>query len=210
MLLKQATNSLKTVHAAEVPQLVWSTGPVSYEYQFGNRALFDAAVLGSWELDGSLFASDATTLAIEGDALLGLEIGMRGSEFRTRQQALAPLWREVIDSGRVNQKDFAGLLDRAGHASWLNPVIDEDTYYIHAIAVKPEYRGRGVGLALIKAAVQRAREQGYAKFQLDVLSDNPAVSFYRSIGLEVLAETRAPKPTEFGVPPEYRMGMLLT
>ena len=55
-----------------------------------------------------------------------------------------------------------------------------------------------------------AREQGFAKLQLDVLSDNPAVEFYRAVGLELLAETTAPDPAAFGVPPEYRMGMKLS
>ena len=57
--------------------------------------------------------------------------------------------------------------------------------------------------------VEEAKELGYQEFQLDVLSDNPAVGFYRSLGLEVLAETKAPKPAEFGVPIEFRMGKLL-
>ena len=56
---------------------------------------------------------------------------------------------------------------------------------------------------------EEAKELGYQEFQLDVLSDNPAVGFYRSLGLEVLAETKAPKPAEFGVPIEFRMGKLL-
>jgi hypothetical protein len=47
---------------------------------------------------------------------------------------------------------------------------------------------------------------GRVALELDVLSDNPAVQFYRSQGLELLAETRAPKPQEYGVPPELRMG----
>ena len=53
----------------------------------------------------------------------------------------------------------------------------------------------------------RERDQHFR--QLDVLSDNPAVGFYRAVGLELLAETTAPKPAAFGVPPEYRMGMRL-
>ena len=58
-------------------------------------------------------------------------------------------------------------------------------------------------------AMRTAREAGFSQLHLDVLSDNPAVNFYRSMGLEVLAETRAPKPEAGGVPPEYRMGMKL-
>ena len=101
-------------------------------------------------------------------------------------------------------------MERADHASWLNPVIDADTYYIHALAVKPEYRGKRIGFHLIDSAIKKARDQGYKKFQLDVMSDNPAVEFYRAVGLELLADTRAPKPAAAGVPPEYRMGMSLS
>ena len=56
---------------------------------------------------------------------------------------------------------------------------------------------------------EAARPWCCRELQLEVLSDNPAVGFYRCFGLEVLAETRAPQPTEFGVPPELRMGIRL-
>ena len=79
MEIIEATRDVREVYAAEIPQLIWSTGPVSYEYQFGTRALFDHAVLGSWPMDGTLFGADATSLAIEDGALMGLEIGMRGT-----------------------------------------------------------------------------------------------------------------------------------
>jgi len=45
--------------------------------------------------------------------------------------------------------------------------------------------------------------------QLDVLSDNPAVNFYQSMGLSLLVESRAPIPQQHGVPPEWRMGISL-
>lgn len=119
------------------------------------------------------------------------------------------VWQGLVASGDADGEDIAGVLERSDHASWLNPVIYEDTYYTHALSVKPEFRGKRVGYALIENAINKAREQGFARFQLDVLSDNPAVGFYRAVGLELLAETTAPKPAAFGVPPEYRMGMKL-
>ena len=60
-----ATQELQEAFANEIPELVWATGPVSYDYHFGNRSLFDAVVLGSWHQDGTLFAADATTLAVK-------------------------------------------------------------------------------------------------------------------------------------------------
>ena len=210
MSLIAATGDAVSTYAQEIPELVWSTGPVSYEYHFSDRSLFDAVVQGSWSAAGTLFAADATTLAVEGDELMGIEIGMPGNEFRERQNALGPVWQKLVTDAAIDAGDIGGVLERSEHASWLNPLVEADTYYIHALAVKPEFRGKRIGYLLIEDAIRRAREGGYAKFQLDVLSDNPAVGFYRSVGLEVLAETTAPKPAAFGVPPEYRMGMKLS
>ena len=209
MSLIAAAGDAVSTYAREIPDLVWATGPVSYEYHFADRTLFDAVVLGSWSAAGTLFAADATTLAVEGDELMGIEIGMPGNEFRERQNALGPVWQKLVVDAAIEEGDIGGVLERSEHASWLNPLVQADTYYIHALAVKPEFRGKRVGYQLIEDAIRRAREAGYAKFQLDVLSDNPAVGFYQSVGLEVLAETTAPKPAAYGVPPEYRMGMKL-
>ena len=210
MEIVPADEDVREAYANEIPELVWATGPVSYEYHFADRGLFDAIVLGSWHRDGTLFAADATSIAVENGELIGIEIGMPGPEYRTRQRALGPVWQDLVAREQIDPGDIPGVLERSEHASWLNPVINEDTYYIHALAVKPGHRGKRVGYHLIQNAISNARKQGFAKLQLDVLSDNPAVEFYRAAGLELLAETRAPDPTAFGVPPEYRMGMLLS
>lgn len=209
MEIVSASEGIRDAYAHAIPELVWATGPVSYEYHFGGRNLFDAIVLGSWHRDGTLFAADATSIAVDNGELMGIEIGMPGPEYRIRQSALGSVWQDLLAKEQINPNDIPGVLARSEHASWLNPVIYEDTYYIHALSVKPGYRGKRVGYHLIQNAITKAREKSFARLQLDVLSDNPAVEFYRSVGLELLAETRAPDPSAFGVPPEYRMGMTL-
>jgi ribosomal protein S18 acetylase RimI-like enzyme len=209
MKIQSVTEDLQSTLANEVPELMWATGPVSYDYHFADRALFDAVVLGSWHMVGTLFAADVATLALDDEHLMGIEIGMPGAEYRQRQTALAPVWQPLLAAGEVDEEAVAGVLERSQHASWLNPVIPENAYYIHALSVKPEFRGKRVGYHLIENAMTKAREQGFTELHLDVLSDNPAVEFYRGIGLEVLAETRAPLPSAFGVPPELRMAVKL-
>ena len=133
MEIVKATEEHQEKFASEIPELVWATGPVSYEYHFGDRALFDTIVLSSWSKPGTLFAADATTLAIEDGKLMGIEIGMTGSEFRQRQAALGPVWQELIANSQVDPEDIPGVLERSGHASWLNPVVHSDTYQIHGL-----------------------------------------------------------------------------
>lgn len=54
---------------------------------------------------------------------------------------------------------------------------------IHDIAVDPQYRGRGVGRALLAAAEQEARRRGCCKITLEVRADNAAAQhLYRSVG----------------------------
>lgn len=54
---------------------------------------------------------------------------------------------------------------------------------VHDLAVLPEYRGRGVGRALLRAAEERARRRGCCKLTLEVQDDNRrALALYRSFG----------------------------
>ncbi len=209
MQIVQAYAALAERHATEIGELLHATGPISYDYHFPQRAVFDNVVRRSWHADGTLFAAEAARLALDGDQLLGIEISFHGPEFRERQAALGPLWTDMLANGEVSQADVAEVVERSGHASWLNPVVHDGVYYVHALSVKPEARGQRVGMQLLSHAMQRARELGHKALQLDVLSDNPAVNFYQAMGLELLVESRAPRPGEHGVPPEWRMGIEL-
>ena len=205
----KAEGELVELYADEIPELAWSTGPASYEYYMKRRSLFDAWVQRLWRAPGTIFSSDSATLSIQEGKLLGVAIAFNGTEFKERVAALGPLWEEMLKAEEVTAEEIVGVAERSKLASWLNPVIYSNTFYVHAIAVKPEARGQRVGYLMMEYLFNKAKELGYLEFQLDVLSDNPAVGFYRSLGLEVLAETRAPKPAEFGVPIEFRMGKLL-
>ena len=56
------------------------------------------------------------------------------------------------------------------------------------IAVDPEARGRGVGLALLRSLVERARASGHESLSLSVEADNEvAVRLYRRAGFETVA-----------------------
>ena len=210
MQFVQADEQLARQFAADIPQLVHATGPVSYDYHFPKREIFDALVTHSWQTPGTLFAAEATRLAIDGDNLLGIEIGFHGIEYRDRIAALNPAWGELMAAGIATEADISEVIENSDRASWLNPVIHEGTYYVHALSVKPEARGKRVGMQLLSNTMDTARQQNFGKLQLDVLSDNPAVNFYQSMGLTLLVESRAPIPQQHGVPPEWRMGISLT
>ncbi|GIS19966.1 MAG: hypothetical protein CM15mP120_18820 [Pseudomonadota bacterium] len=176
----QANEQMLEQYAADIPELVHATGPVSYDYHFPKRKIFDALVTHSWRTPSTLFAAEATRLAIEDGELLGIEIGFHGID---RSNCGAQSCMGGNTGSRHSQPSRRQeVLEHSDHASWLNPVIGEGTYYVHALSVKPAARGKRVGMQLLSNAIESARQQGFGKLQLDVLSDNPAVNFYQSMG----------------------------
>ncbi|HRK21363.1 MAG TPA: GNAT family N-acetyltransferase [Fimbriimonadaceae bacterium] len=62
-------------------------------------------------------------------------------------------------------------------------------YWLEDIYVQPEHRGKGLGKALLRAIVQKARDAGYGRVEWSVLDWNqPSIDFYRSIGAVHMAD----------------------
>lgn len=74
-------------------------------------------------------------------------------------------------------------------------VIDtmaDDVFYLQAIAVDRELRGKGVGTALMDLIEERAAASGSARFSLDVFAKNESARrFYEQRGMSV--ESQWPK-----------------
>ena len=63
--------------------------------------------------------------------------------------------------------------------------------YLEDIFVYPEFRGQGIGRALLKEVAADALARGCQRMQWEVLDWNtPAIDFYRAMGAEFLDEWR--------------------
>lgn len=207
MEIVQAAEGHIARFANEFADLMHATGPVTYDYQFDGRKLFDQIVDASWRTQGTLFGYDRTTLALEGDELLGIEVGFHAPEFAQRKKALGPLWPALIEAGEVATDELARIAERTYLCSYLNAAIPKNVYYIHALAVKEAHHGNGIGATLVRNAIDKGKQAGLRGLHLDVLSDNPAVEFYRALGMQCLVESTAPVPLQHGVPMEMRMAI---
>lgn len=68
--------------------------------------------------------------------------------------------------------------------------------HLEDLFVRPQFRGRGVGKALLRRVAAIAVERGCTKLQWDVLDWNqPAIDFYHSIGAVMLSEWRIMRMT---------------
>jgi diamine N-acetyltransferase len=82
----------------------------------------------------------------------------------------------------------------AGFSTWF---LNYSTFrgspglYIEDLFVRPAYRGRGVGKALMARLARRCVDEGYGRCEWAVLDWNaPSIDFYKSIGAEVLDQWR--------------------
>lgn len=63
---------------------------------------------------------------------------------------------------------------------------------LYSVAVSPDFRGRGLGQAMLAEALQRAQADGFQYVTLEVSEINePAVKLYLREGFEVFGERRA-------------------
>jgi GNAT superfamily N-acetyltransferase len=61
--------------------------------------------------------------------------------------------------------------------------------YLEDLFIKPEFRGRGYGKALLQHLAKVCDERGYGRFQWWVLDWNsPAIEFYKSLGAVAMDE----------------------
>ena len=82
--------------------------------------------------------------------------------------------------GKVLVYERAGQVSGALILSWRR---DSSVARITSVAVRPEYRGQGIGTVLVSQAETIARVRGLKKINLEVRLDNKkAISFYEGHG----------------------------
>lgn len=93
----------------------------------------------------------------------------------------------------IHDKAFAAVCDNnIVGAVWVRIMddyghIDDETSSL-AISLLPEYRGQGIGTALMRAILSELREKGYSQVSLAVQKANYAVKMYQKVGFETVSE----------------------
>jgi ribosomal protein S18 acetylase RimI-like enzyme len=149
------------------------------QYDFATIIRFVHAMLSEMYALGSRELSDHTEawLDFESRILQSLDCDENGVHAYPcaadhRLEIAETISREVVPIGLID----ASILHPA---PIFRPV---QTLHIHALYVLPAYRRRGVGTALLRAALKWGQQQHCRRAQLSVLPHNPARRLYQALG----------------------------
>ncbi|MDE6595942.1 MAG: GNAT family N-acetyltransferase [Oscillospiraceae bacterium] len=86
----------------------------------------------------------------------------------------------AVADGKIVGAVWVRIMEDYGH-------IDDETPSF-AISLYKEYRGHGIGTALMEKMLGLLRESGYKRASLAVQKENYAVKMYKKVGFEIAGE----------------------
>jgi ribosomal protein S18 acetylase RimI-like enzyme len=145
-----------------------------------------------------------TTFAEHNGDIAGMISGYSAEQHRT--STLHPL-QQAAGKWHLRMRMRIVNLLSAPLLSFLNS-IEDDEYYIQAIAVNKELRGKGLGSILMDSIEKQAYSSGASRLSLDVSANNcSARELYEHRGFNI--EARWPKRLPISSMKLYRMTKML-
>ena len=96
---------------------------------------------------------------------------------------------DVVRDQLTARPGLVAYVDGAAAGCLRSETHDDGTLHLRRVAVDPAYRGRGVCAALVRAAEDAARAEGWAELRLGVRDELPDnLALFRHLGYAVVAE----------------------
>ena len=86
----------------------------------------------------------------------------------------------AVADGKIVGAVWVRIMEDYGH-------VDDETPSF-AISLYKDYRGHGIGTALMEKMLELLRKSGYGKASLAVQKENYAVRMYKKVGFEIIDE----------------------
>ncbi|WP_164851409.1 GNAT family N-acetyltransferase [Larkinella soli] len=169
---------------AAVP-LIYSSGPHEFDYVYRLRSKPAQDYLHfAFPTGKGLSSFHLCTVALVDNEVAGICAFQSGRDNLTTDLGnAANFWRFF------GWRHFGGVVRRGLQMTTVLPPPDKDTAYLSQVGVRPDLRGRGVGSALLKNQMARARSAGFRRCALDVAATNPrAEALYERLGFRFVRQ----------------------
>jgi ribosomal protein S18 acetylase RimI-like enzyme len=179
-------------HSTErIAELIWTVDVNLMKFLFGSPENWHRLFAIDWcEAEGALSHSNAV-VAIEGDQVLGVLIGYRADLSEHLWESTLTRWFEIESPENANYLKVAfDKMDR------LFPHAGQESFYILDLAVDKSNQKSGVGRKLMEWVMAKAKSHSLFCLELDVEASNPAVGFYKKLGMDIEIETLVPDIAE--------------
>jgi len=138
-----------------------------------------------------LYSYKHTIIAWEDDIPVGICLCYDGAKYHEMRNITFPLFDKLMHDDADHQETVGEPVESMD----LDNMQDEaeaGEYYMDSLAVWPEWRGRGIGMKLMQAQIDKARELGFNKATLLVDPENVnAKRMYRKLGFMDGSEVNA-------------------
>jgi ribosomal protein S18 acetylase RimI-like enzyme len=173
-----------------VADLIYLTSGDAYDLFAGDRTAALKMIRAAFEQDGTDASREVVTVAEVDGHVAGAMAAFPVAEGRERSGRflrmvlrMRPPWR------------WSGVLRLWWAGTRGGPRPPVDSLYVDALATHPEFRRRGIALALLGEAERAARERGLGQVALDTAAGNTAAqALYRRAGFAITEERAATGP----------------
>ena len=140
-------------------------------------------------LPSTSFSISRATLILTDGTPTGFFVGMGGDECRRRHRVFG-----LVVLKEAGREERASLAARLKTGQGLAPEVEADVFFLSGLAVAPEYRGQGLGRALLNEYLATGRRGGFRRFELSVFErSTKAVRLYESAGFRVVRRSTIPQ-----------------
>lgn len=187
--------------------LVMQSGPETFAYVFDNgKQSAKEFLMHAFRKKGGEFSFDNHYVLLEGDVLIGT------IALYTAKKANSFLVSDVLNIFNIYKWRGFGVLKRGLKVEQVLLLPKGDECYIGHVAISNQYRARGHGQYMLKAAMSYFLESHEVRFVLDVSVDNPrAKALYARLGFRDQRFMPSDLKSNYGeVPSHHRMVKLDT
>ena len=99
----------------------------------------------------------------------------------------------LTDSMNTKCHNFLLLKDQdksIGFAAFEHNYLKQNVTRLHKLYLLPKSQGKGQGKLLVEAVVEKAKENSSLNISLNVNKFNPALTFYKKVGFEIVGEEK--------------------
>ncbi len=177
--------SIREAAASDVhwaTELIFASGPGLFSYIFGLKPEPAKVVLQqAFVIPDHAFSYEYTQIIEVEQQAVGLVLSYPAHVKRRAEARMQSVMANILPLKRVPR-----ILVNLADMTRIKQDVAADSYYVLSLSIVPEFRGKGLGTALLKDTEAIAREGGCRAVSMDVAYSNPiGKSWLSHLGYQV-------------------------